>query len=74
MLDPELQGHYPFRGSYQALAIAAMCVQEEPSLRPVVADVVTALAYLASQTYDPEVHPVQNPRRPNVNDNERNLS
>ncbi|KAK1357361.1 putative serine/threonine-protein kinase PBL5 [Heracleum sosnowskyi] len=63
MVDPALQGHYPVRGLYQALAIAAMCVQEEPSMRPVVADVVTALSYLASQTYDPQVHPVQNFRR-----------
>lgn len=74
MVDPALQGRYPVRGLYRALAIAAMCVREEPSMRPVVADVVTALAYLASQTYDAEVHPVQNSRRPNVNDNEQNLS
>ena len=51
------------RGLYQALAIAAMCVQEQPTMRPVIADVVTALNYLASQKYDPQIHPVQNPRR-----------
>lgn len=60
MVDPLLQGHYPVRGLYQALAISAMCVQEEPSMRPLVADVVTALTYLASQIYDPQIHPVQN--------------
>uniref|UniRef100_A0A5B7B6Q6 non-specific serine/threonine protein kinase n=1 Tax=Davidia involucrata TaxID=16924 RepID=A0A5B7B6Q6_DAVIN len=59
MADPMLQGQYPVRGLYQALAVAAMCVQEQPNLRPVIADVVTALSYLASQKYDPETQPVQ---------------
>ncbi|XP_064983961.1 probable serine/threonine-protein kinase PBL7 isoform X1 [Musa acuminata AAA Group] len=54
MADPMLQGQYPVRGLYQALAVAAMCVQEQPSMRPLIADVVTALAYLASQTYNPK--------------------
>lgn len=53
MADPMLRGQYPSRGLYQALAIAAMCVQEQPNMRPVIADVVTALSYLASQRYDP---------------------
>ncbi|CAN4118170.1 unnamed protein product [Withania somnifera] len=54
MADPMLQGHYPVRGMYQALAVAAMCVQEQPNMRPVIADVVTALTYLASQKFDHE--------------------
>ncbi|KAK7402150.1 hypothetical protein VNO78_14187 [Psophocarpus tetragonolobus] len=56
MVDPLLEGQYPIRGLYQALAIAAMCVQEQPNMRPVIADVVTALNYLASQKYDPQIH------------------
>ncbi|KAK2990481.1 hypothetical protein RJ640_028589 [Escallonia rubra] len=60
--DPTLQGQYPVRGLYQALVVAAMCVQDQPNLRPVIADVVTALTYLASQNYDPEAHHVQNSR------------
>ncbi|KAL0347241.1 UNVERIFIED_CONTAM: putative serine/threonine-protein kinase PBL7 [Sesamum calycinum] len=60
--DPALQGQYPPRGLYQALAVAAMCVQEQPNLRPMIADVVTALTYLASQKYDTETHPIQNSR------------
>lgn len=59
MADPSLEGQYPVRGLYQALAIAAMCVQEQPNMRPLVADIVTALNYLASQTYDPSIHGVQ---------------
>ncbi|XP_068637887.1 probable serine/threonine-protein kinase PBL7 [Aristolochia californica] len=57
MADPMLQGQYPMRGLYQALAVAAMCVQEQPTMRPLIADVVTALTYLASQTYDPDMQP-----------------
>ncbi|CAA2933630.1 serine threonine- kinase CDL1-like [Olea europaea subsp. europaea] len=53
MADRALEGQYPVRGLYQALAIAAMCVQEQPNMRPRIADVVTALNYLASQIYDP---------------------
>ncbi|XP_047943392.1 probable serine/threonine-protein kinase PBL7 isoform X2 [Salvia hispanica] len=64
MADPSLEGHYPVRGLYQALAIAAMCVQEQPNMRPLVADIVTALNYLASQAYDPSVHGVQGPETP----------
>ncbi|GAV71382.1 Pkinase domain-containing protein [Cephalotus follicularis] len=59
MVDPILQGQYPVRGLYQALAIAAMCVQEQPNMRPGISDVVMALNYLASQTYDAQVHPLQ---------------
>ncbi|XVE65662.1 hypothetical protein DITRI_Ditri08aG0018100 [Diplodiscus trichospermus] len=53
MADPLLQGRYPLRELYQALAVAAMCVQEQAATRPLIGDVVTALTYLASQTYDP---------------------
>ncbi|XP_071720721.1 probable serine/threonine-protein kinase PBL7 [Rutidosis leptorrhynchoides] len=63
MADPVLAGEYPVRGLYQALAIAAMCVQEQPNMRPLVADIVTALNYLASQKYDPSINPVQTSRR-----------
>ncbi|CAL0329112.1 unnamed protein product [Lupinus luteus] len=64
MVDPLLEGKYPVRGLYQALAIAAMCVQEQPNMRPVIVDIVTALNYLASQKYDPEIHTVQRCRSP----------
>ncbi|KAJ6315806.1 hypothetical protein OIU78_019137 [Salix suchowensis] len=63
MVDPFLRGQYPIKGLYQSLAIAAMCVQEQPNMRPDVSDVVMALNYLASNIYDPQIHPVQEPRR-----------
>ncbi|KAJ3683753.1 hypothetical protein LUZ60_013980 [Juncus effusus] len=52
MADPLLQGKYSTRGLYQALAVAAMCLQEQSATRPLIGDVVTALSYLASQNYD----------------------
>eukprot|EP00897_Mesotaenium_endlicherianum_P000230 jgi/Mesen1/10207/ME000077S09543 len=57
MADPLLRGRYPMRGLYQALAVAAMCLQEQAPARPVIADVVTALSYLAAQIYDPNTTP-----------------
>ncbi|XP_022943292.1 probable serine/threonine-protein kinase PBL5 [Cucurbita moschata] len=51
MADPRLDGQFPVRGLYQALAIAAMCVQEQPTQRPVISEVVSALDFLASQKF-----------------------
>ncbi|XP_073139397.1 probable serine/threonine-protein kinase PBL7 isoform X2 [Henckelia pumila] len=59
IVDPALEGQYPVRGLYQAIAITAMCVQEQPSIRPLVTDIVTALSFLASQEYDPSADPIQ---------------
>ncbi|KAG9446388.1 hypothetical protein H6P81_012516 [Aristolochia fimbriata] len=57
LADPRLQGQYPMRGLYQALAVASMCIQEQAATRPLIGDVVTALSYLASQSYDPKSAP-----------------
>ncbi|XP_008804099.2 serine/threonine-protein kinase PBS1-like [Phoenix dactylifera] len=62
LADPKLQGRYPMRGIYQALAVASMCIQEQAASRPLIADVVTALSYLASQAYDPNALHVSNNR------------
>jgi serine/threonine-protein kinase PBS1 len=53
MADPGLTGQYPRRGLYQAIAVACMCLQSEAANRPLMAEVVAALTYLANQTYDP---------------------
>ncbi|XP_072987538.1 probable serine/threonine-protein kinase PBL23 [Typha latifolia] len=50
MADPMLQGKYPMKGLFQALAVAAMCLQEEAGGRPLISDVVTALEYLADSS------------------------
>ncbi|KAK7272812.1 hypothetical protein RIF29_13852 [Crotalaria pallida] len=54
LADPKLQGRFPMRGLYQALAVASMCIQESAATRPLIGDVVTALSYLANQAYDPK--------------------
>ncbi|KAJ8646050.1 hypothetical protein MRB53_007798 [Persea americana] len=53
LVDPRLEGRYPMRGLYQALAVASMCIQEEAAARPQIADVMTALSYLTSHAFDP---------------------
>ncbi|XP_048562901.1 probable serine/threonine-protein kinase PBL7 isoform X1 [Triticum urartu] len=52
MADPLLRRRFPKRGLYQALAIAAMCLQEKSRNRPLIREVAAALSYLSSQTYD----------------------
>ncbi|KAJ0969238.1 hypothetical protein J5N97_022115 [Dioscorea zingiberensis] len=52
-LIQSFKGDFRSCGLYQALAIASMCIQEQAASRPLIADVVTALSYLASQGYDP---------------------
>jgi serine/threonine-protein kinase PBS1 len=66
MADSRLEGKYPMRGLYQALAVASMCIQSEAASRPLIADVVTALSYLASQPYDPNAA-----RKPGVGGDQR---
>lgn len=46
LADPILQGDFPVRGLNQAVAVAAMCLQEEAAVRPLITDVVTALSFL----------------------------
>ncbi|XP_019183356.1 PREDICTED: serine/threonine-protein kinase CDL1-like [Ipomoea nil] len=46
MADPLLGGKYSPKGLHQALAIAAMCLQEEAETRPYMSDVVSALHFL----------------------------
>lgn len=52
--DPLLNGNYPIKCLHQAVAIASMCLQEEPSTRPYISDVVVALEYLATAKDDQE--------------------
>lgn len=55
MADPLLKGNYPVKGLYQALAVAAMCLQEEADTRPLMGDVVTAIEHLAMPRDDEKV-------------------
>lgn len=55
MADPLLKGNYPVKGLYQALAVAAMCLQEEADTRPLMGDVVTAIEHLATPRDDEKI-------------------
>ncbi|KAL8127281.1 hypothetical protein AgCh_014260 [Apium graveolens] len=46
LVDPLLENQYPKKGLHQALAVAAMCLQDEDSTRPYINDVVSALEFL----------------------------
>nr|XP_027071261.1 probable serine/threonine-protein kinase PBL26 [Coffea arabica] len=46
LVDPLLQGNVPRKSLNQAVAVAAMCLNEDASVRPFISDVVTALSYL----------------------------
>ncbi|KAL0864848.1 hypothetical protein Bca101_043966 [Brassica carinata] len=46
LADPLLRGEFPEKSLNQAVAVAAMCLNEEPMVRPLISDVVTALSFL----------------------------
>ncbi|CAH8356404.1 unnamed protein product [Eruca vesicaria subsp. sativa] len=48
LADPSLEGVFPEKALNQAVAVAAMCLQEEATLRPLISDVVTALGFLGT--------------------------
>lgn len=54
LADPSLQGRFPHRAFHQMVVITTMCLQEQPHVRPIVADVVVALTHVASQHYSSE--------------------
>ncbi|XP_031399405.1 probable serine/threonine-protein kinase PBL25 isoform X1 [Punica granatum] len=53
MADPRLHKRFPEKALNQAVAVAAMCLQEEASVRPLMSDVVTTLSFLLAMPYDP---------------------
>lgn len=55
LVDPLLQGRYPRRCLNYAVAVTAMCLNEEANFRPLIHDIVVALDYLESQS---QIHPV----------------
>ncbi|XP_065853693.1 receptor-like kinase LIP2 [Euphorbia lathyris] len=57
MADPLLGKSFPEKDLNQAVAITAMCLQEEPDTRPLISDVVTALTFLSTSATDDMVSP-----------------
>uniref|UniRef100_A0A7N0UJZ8 Protein kinase domain-containing protein n=1 Tax=Kalanchoe fedtschenkoi TaxID=63787 RepID=A0A7N0UJZ8_KALFE len=52
MADPELEGQYSRKSLFQALAISAMCINEQPTSRPAISEVVVALDFLANPKHE----------------------
>ncbi|CAH9073612.1 unnamed protein product [Cuscuta europaea] len=46
LLDPPLKGNIPKKSFRQVAAIASMCLEEDPEVRPLMTDVVNALSHL----------------------------
>lgn len=46
MADPNLNKQFPEKDLNQIVAVAAMCLQDEPSVRPLMSDIVTTLSFL----------------------------
>ncbi|KAK9069526.1 hypothetical protein SSX86_011430 [Deinandra increscens subsp. villosa] len=58
MADPQLKGSFPAKSLNQAVGVAAMCVQDDPSVRPMISDVVAALSFLTlPQPPQPQTEP-----------------
>lgn len=59
--DPLLRSDFPKKSFNQAVAIAAMCLQEDATIRPLISDVVTALSCLPLQGDAGYSHPLSPP-------------
>ncbi|OIT19583.1 PREDICTED: serine/threonine-protein kinase CDL1-like [Nicotiana attenuata] len=46
LADPRLGKKFPVKSLNQAVGVAAMCLQDEPMVRPLIGDVVAALSFL----------------------------
>ncbi|KAK4793640.1 hypothetical protein SAY86_024075 [Trapa natans] len=56
IVDPLLHEQFPEKALNQVVAVAAMCLQEEASVRPLMSDVVTALGFLVEIPEDSPAH------------------
>lgn len=64
LADPLLEGNFPVKCLNQAVAVAAMCLHNDASVRPMIRDVVTALSYLGLGTHTGSVSPLSDPASP----------
>ncbi|XP_015162139.1 serine/threonine-protein kinase CDL1-like, partial [Solanum tuberosum] len=56
LVDPMLDGQFSSRCLHHAVAVTAMCLQEQASFRPSTTDIVTALDYLLLQAQHSGTH------------------
>lgn len=52
LADPQLGKKFPVKGLNQAVGVTAMCLQDEPMVRPLIGDVVAALSFLTMPQAD----------------------
>ncbi|KAG5567302.1 hypothetical protein RHGRI_002758 [Rhododendron griersonianum] len=64
LADPLLEGNFPVKCFNQAVAVAAMCLHGDASIRPLMRDVVTALSYLGLGPHTGSVSPLSDPASP----------
>ncbi|KAL9252083.1 putative serine/threonine-protein kinase PBL26, partial [Drosera capensis] len=70
LADPLLGNNFPVKGLNQAVAIAAMCLQEEETARPFMSDVVTAFTFLSTSSADLTASPPYLEASPQLHDEE----
>lgn len=71
LADPLLGRLFPEKDLNQAVAVAAMCLQEEAEVRPLIGDVMTALSFL-STVPDENLRPLPYPPEPEPESEEEN--
>ncbi|CAH9129939.1 unnamed protein product [Cuscuta epithymum] len=82
MADPLMKNAFPMTSLNQAVGVAAMCLQEEASVRPLFGDVVAALSFLAAAPIEEPSVPVAplpdqtqpSPENPNENTSDSDSS
>lgn len=62
LADPLLEGNFPKKNFSQSVAIASMCLQDDPAVRPLISDVVTALSALSPSETE-LISPLASPTR-----------
>jgi hypothetical protein len=73
MVDPLLKNQFPEKDLEQAVAIAAMCLQEEEVVRPFMSDVVTTLSFLSVTPTENIPAPLSPPTTPLESNNCQDL-
>nr|XP_017217746.1 PREDICTED: serine/threonine-protein kinase CDL1 isoform X1 [Daucus carota subsp. sativus] len=69
MADPLLNKDFSVKSLNQAVGVAAMCLQEEPTVRPYITDVVAALSFLEFDAPNPPA-PTASPDKESAKEND----
>ncbi|CAN4096170.1 unnamed protein product [Withania somnifera] len=67
LADPHLGKNFPVKSLNQAVGVTAMCLQDEPMVRPLISDVVAALSFLTMPLPDDSVPVSPSPPTPTSN-------